>query len=203
MSQSQSQWNSDSSLRSVDPFAVDVYSYTAAAAAAMHMSTDGSHHQSGSNKAASASLPSPPPSPLHNPVGYDDANEEDVRIPGLHLGPRSSYNHNVERAMKAPPQSILALPNHPTPSWSDINGLSTTPLSISSSSSSSSSSSTSSSQSQSPAPYSHPGHATERSIQPAPFHVFNDLRAEVERYRHESDDLPVLKKKRDRVYAGF
>jgi hypothetical protein len=234
-----SHYDSDSSLGSFDPFAI--HAFTAVSASAP--SADGAYQggsipntktsspsSSAAATAAGASLPSPPPSPSHKPIGYsyetsDNNNNSsgNVSIPGLRLGPTSSYNDHVARAMNAPPQSILAIPNLPAPSssWPDINGLSlssTLPLSMSSSSSSESSSSASSSQSQSPAPYytySQPPHAHAHStgrhpnaIQPAGTHVFTDFRAEVERYRNaqtlgESDDLPVFKKKRDRTYAGF
>lgn len=209
---------SDSSLRDFNPFTT--HSFTAVSTPP---SADGAYQGgvvSHNKILAGASLPSPPPSPSHKPIGYaSESKESTIPIPGLRLGPTSSYNDHVARAMNAPPQSILAPPNLPAPSWPDVNGLSsasTLPLSASSSSSSSSSSSASSSQSQSPSPYYYPyPHATGRPspTQLAPptaagTHVFTDFRAEVERYRNaqtlgESDDLPVFKKNRDRTYAGF
>lgn len=180
-----SQYNG-SSLRGFDPFAIHPFTSGAGPTA------DSSYYG-----ADASTLPSPPASPRPIPMGFGSSpsgshtasspNPVDLR-PGTSIGSSSSYNDHLTRAMNAPPQTFLASQQLPAPSWPEVPGFST-PLSPSSSSSSSAS----------PSP------------RPPPTHVFTDFRAEVERYRRQGggsasvdeEDLPVLKKKRERVYAGF
>lgn len=197
----------NSSLGSFDPFAEHPFTSVSSP------STKGSYHGGSANNSGfststtaagksastglgprSATLPSPPPSPSRTqltPLPPTSSTSEPIPInmhAHMNLGSTASYNDHVTRAMNAPPQSMLASPDLPPPSWPDITGLST-PLSPSSSSSSSSTSSST------------PQTSSLRQQQSPATHVFTDFRAEVDRFQRESDDFPVLKKKR--VYPGF
>lgn len=197
--QTMSKYNS--TLASFDPFAEHPFTSVSSpsAEATYHGGNNGFNTSTtAAGKTAfgprGATLPSPPPSPsrMHltpsPPVSSSGSEPIPINMHShMNLGSKASYNDHVTRAMNAPPQSMLASPDLPAPSWPDITGMST-PLSPSSSSGSSSSSSS----------------ATPRQQQQSPAtHVFTDFRAEVDRYQRESDDFPVLKKKRDRVYPGF
>ncbi|KAF8319402.1 hypothetical protein DL93DRAFT_2075063 [Clavulina sp. PMI_390] len=130
------------------------------------------------------------------------------------MGASASYDDHVNRALNAPPQSMLAATNVNAHSPSSVDArmvgfsasgfAAASSLSTSSSSSSSSTSnSLSTSSSSNPSPYST---YSSYSSMPIPqnnaaqtSYVFTDFRAEVERYRSEEEDLdfPVLRKGRD------
>lgn len=192
----------NSTLGSFDPFAV--HPFTSVSSPSAEGSYQGGSSAKFTNPQNTTVLPSPPPSPRHLPSaafgsaptttgmnGYNNTLGASDPIPinmhtHMHLGSTSSYTDHIARAMNAPPQSMLASPDLPAPSWPDVfvSGRSSssvsTPLSPSTSASSSSS-----------------------SVRQPSTHIFRDFHAEVERYQRESDDLPVLKKNRERVYAGF